>query len=757
MKSLKKIMAVLLTVAMTISFLPQLPVVVEAETNILVTDKEVYKVGEPISVTATSDDANAWVGIYKASDEPAVNGSNVQSIYWYYINGAETEAGSGNVTWNSGDTVVINSKENSVLNASHAALAVLPEGEYIIVILGGDSYYDVLESKTITIEADEDATTPEASTEHTIVTDKDTYEVGEPIKVTATSTDSNAWVAICKKDEVLASGGTPSIYWYYINGDKTQGTAGTDSQYDIDVLHTSGETVVINDITQAVLNSARAVEEVIPDGEYKIVILGGNSYYDVLATKNITIGTPGKVTEPSLSVDKTEYAVDENGVCSEDIMVTATAGKAKDWIGLYKAGDPIGDESTGGAQSVYWYYIMGVTTLEIPAQKTINHINGQTYAINNVDPTGAAMPANSILNTKRVEDVAENGNLLEGEYVIYLFEDDSYKVIDSKTIHVGHDLEEIERKDATCTEDGYVKSRCKLCQEEVEETITAKGHVETGVVTDPTCTEDGYITYTCEVCGYSYQEADLPKLGHEYDAVVTPATCGKDGEITYTCKRCNDSYTEVGDKATGAHKYVEKVTPATLKADGKIVKTCSVCGEKQAKDTVIAKVASVVLAKNTYVYTAKAEMPKVVVKDSTGKALVTGKDYTAAYEENGNLPGKHSVTVTLKGNYSGSTTLTYTVRPAKVTNLKVKKLSVKKIKVTWKKAANITGYQIQYAKNKKFTKGLKSVQVKKAKVSSKTIKKLKKGKYFVKIRAYVTDQSGKIYGDWSKAKKITLK
>ncbi len=56
------------------------------------------------------------------------------------------------------------------------------------------------------------------------------------------------------------------------------------------------------------------------------------------------------------------------------------------------------------------------------------------------------------------------------------------------------------------------------------------------------------------------------------------------------------------------------------------------------------------------------------------------------------------------------------------------------IKVTWKKKS-VSGYELQIAANKRFTKGLKTYTIKSAKVTSKTIKKLQKGRtYYVRVR-----------------------
>ena len=83
---------------------------------------------------------------------------------------------------------------------------------------------------------------------------------------------------------------------------------------------------------------------------------------------------------------------------------------------------------------------------------------------------------------------------------------------------------------------------------------------------------------------------------------------------------------------------------------------------------------------------------------------------------------------------------------------KVTKLTAgkKKLTVKWNKLKNIKGYELQYAADKKFTKGLTVVKIK-AKKKSYTIKKLAGGKkYYVRIRGYRNIKGGVIYGKWSK-------
>ena len=86
----------------------------------------------------------------------------------------------------------------------------------------------------------------------------------------------------------------------------------------------------------------------------------------------------------------------------------------------------------------------------------------------------------------------------------------------------------------------------------------------------------------------------------------------------------------------------------------------------------------------------------------------------------------------------------------------LKNLKGKKMTVKWKKVKGANGYQVQYALNSKFTKSKKSVTTTTTNYSKKGLKK--KMVYYVRVRAYVKNSKGKkIYGDWSKVKKIKIK
>ncbi|MDE6851988.1 MAG: fibronectin type III domain-containing protein [Lachnospiraceae bacterium] len=105
---------------------------------------------------------------------------------------------------------------------------------------------------------------------------------------------------------------------------------------------------------------------------------------------------------------------------------------------------------------------------------------------------------------------------------------------------------------------------------------------------------------------------------------------------------------------------------------------------------------------------------------------------------------------------STAVTSTNVSKPGKVTGVSIA-VKKKTMTISWKSKSNITGYQLQYALNKKFTKKKKSINIKNY-VKKRKVKNIKKKKtYYVRIRAYRTASGKKIYGKWSKVKKVKIK
>ena len=240
--------------------------------------------------------------------------------------------------------------------------------------------------------------------------------------------------------------------------------------------------------------------------------------------------------------------------------------------------------------------------------------------------------------------------------------------------------------------------------------------------------------------------------------IIKQTTCTDNGEKCYTCSICNATKTEV-IKTTG-HTYKQTVTPATIGKNGKIVKKCSACGATVTSS--IAKISTVSLSAVNYTYNGGVKTPSVTVKDSKGRKLSNGRDYTVTYPSGRKNVGRYSVKIRFKGNYSGTKTLTYNINP-KGTSMSKVTAAKKSFKAKWKKqSTQTTGYQLQYSTSSKFKKGTKTVNISKNKTTSKSVGKLyAKKKYYVRVRTYKTVKFGgkniKLYSGWSKAKAVKTK
>ncbi len=155
-------------------------------------------------------------------------------------------------------------------------------------------------------------------------------------------------------------------------------------------------------------------------------------------------------------------------------------------------------------------------------------------------------------------------------------------------------------------------------------------------------------------------------------------------------------------------------------------------------------------------YTGKTlkQSVKVTLKNKT---LKKGTDYTVSYKNNKKI-GKATVIIKGKGDYKGSISKTFKINPKKVKSLKLKSSKANSLTVSWKKDSSVSGYQIQYATNKKFTKGENTVKVSSAKTVKKLLKSLKANKtYYVRIKAYKKVGKTTYYGAYCTAKKQKIK
>lgn len=244
------------------------------------------------------------------------------------------------------------------------------------------------------------------------------------------------------------------------------------------------------------------------------------------------------------------------------------------------------------------------------------------------------------------------------------------------------------------------------------------------------------------------------------ESVVVPS--GKN--LTYNGKSqtgvpADENYTATGNTATNAGSYE---TTVSLKDKANYIWEDGTTDDKTVKWSIAPKkiTPTMALSATSYTWNGKVKKPTVTVKD--GSTKLAASDYTVAYKNNKNV-GKASAVVTLKGNYSGSKTVTFKINPKGTSLSKVTKAK-KAATDEWTKqsakmsSSRITGYQIQLATNSKFTKNKKTVTVKGYSKTSKKVTGLKGGKkYWVKIRTYKTVNGTKYYSPWSKVKTVKTK
>lgn len=93
----------------------------------------------------------------------------------------------------------------------------------------------------------------------------------------------------------------------------------------------------------------------------------------------------------------------------------------------------------------------------------------------------------------------------------------------------------------------------------------------------------------------------------------------------------------------------------------------------------------------------------------------------------------------------------------KVTGVSLK-TGKRSLTVRWKSRVGADGYQIWLARNRKFTKGKKTVLIKKNKKIKKVFRKLTKNKkYFVKIRTFIRKDGVRTYGKFSKIRTVKVR
>ena len=158
---------------------------------------------------------------------------------------------------------------------------------------------------------------------------------------------------------------------------------------------------------------------------------------------------------------------------------------------------------------------------------------------------------------------------------------------------------------------------------------------------------------------------------------------------------------------------------------------------------------SVKLSTTAYTYNGATKTPSVVVKNASGTTLKKNTHYTVTYASGRKNIGTYKATVKMKGNYSGTKTLTFKINPAKtaITGMEVSSRSVK-VMVKRLSSSQASGYQIQHSASSKFTNATtKTLSGYKTTTGTVTIPAAKRT-YHVRVRTYKTVNGIDYYSAW---------
>lgn len=255
----------------------------------------------------------------------------------------------------------------------------------------------------------------------------------------------------------------------------------------------------------------------------------------------------------------------------------------------------------------------------------------------------------------------------------------------------------------------------------------AQFHIELNL-TDPNGGEEGcYVESFVEDCGEDF----LPIIEEftTQDGGYAVAACFEDSESIAKAAREADEF-RIFYSIQSKGKYIdgswENYTVKSLKPDISELKF----GKISAKS-----------------YTGNVLKPAVVIKDGN-KKLVNGTDYSVTYKNNKNI-GTAEITVTGKGDYTGTKKLSFKIVPKKTTlSSEPGKTSGgrKRVTLSWKKSLGADGYQIYYSENGGKFKKLTSVSSGKL---SCTIRYTIGNTEQFKVRPYTKVNGKTYYGSWS--------
>jgi len=214
--------------------------------------------------------------------------------------------------------------------------------------------------------------------------------------------------------------------------------------------------------------------------------------------------------------------------------------------------------------------------------------NGQLVrrcTVCNAAPEYATIPATGAHSFVKGEYVAPDCDTAGSQAWVCTTHDDCEANYEETIPATGHQLV-FDKKDASCTETGYVKLVCSVddCGAELDSYVVPMlCHTYTEVAgsrQEASCTEPGSYKTAC-ACG-AEQTIAIPAKGHSYTTEDIPANCTIGAKTVYSCA-CGDTYTITTSDPLG-HDWTDwsETKAATATTAGELTRTCNNgCGAKE--------------------------------------------------------------------------------------------------------------------------------------------------------------------------------
>ena len=706
----------------------------------LSTDKTEYIQGEAVVVTAKATDANSWVGLYKKGDVPGP----IESFYWAYTG-----------EFNSGADILTKEKA-----ANRPVPVPLEVGEYTVVLFK-DGNYEVVKTLDITVKLDDSG---EPATD-AIETTKDVFEFGEAITVKGTNSaeHAGAWLEIY--DENFGPG--------------------TDT---VQVGYKWAYTPFSGNLLSA--NSGYAVNR-LPAGNYRIMLVVNDKdelgNYKTVMSKSITVkprtfdlSSYGLSKEEPVKMETVNVASAEGNLT---IVTNSPRGLADSYISIFDPSDyqnkellyeylpttnhPDSSMKKDKEKSIWTF---NTKTANLEAGKTyvamVFEAGGWpltrtefTIAKNKISYVGLEEAKNPIENpygyndgdNYEIKSLVRDGYIFEGWYKDENFAGDTvtstegfigdvtlyakwmkvekYKInyvlnggenaFDNPQEYINKEnttLKPISKAgytfegwfyDAAFTQDantivyGTVGDVTVYAKFTKKESTTEKYRIETSVI-------NGSIEGDTKISkGGSYKVEYSPNSGYALKKILVD---GKEVDLT--------TYKEFYEfKDIQSHHTIEVIYSEVLKVD------------------------SLKLSYEKATYTGKSIKPPVLtIKNHKGDLLVNKRDYDVTGLTDKKSVGTYKVTVTFKGDYTGTRVLYFTIVPKVPSKAEAILYGPSSVKFSWNKATGASGYYVYYKKStaKSYTYLMKTTgtYVKKSGLTNGV-------KYYFKVVPYYYSSSNK--------------